>query len=295
MNIKEAEALSGVSRRNIRFYEQKGLLNPARNRENDYREYSDADIKTLKLIRALRMLDMPVDQIREVLTEKQPLGDAVSAHKEKLKRRLKELETAVRFCDAFTASENLNIDEVICAMDEPENREKLSKRGDRDYADAVISVVVPLCAGFLPCGAGVIFGLIAMVCMVDLPAMSWLMNIGALGLWAAFGCWLWGQGKWLRNGLLIHVIPLASCICYFCAVHFDVSPIQGVLDLIAVYGYLPIIGTCFPVVVAVNTLGSSEFAFMVPMVLMLLAFCLGGAYGRFREYRKTNTLKDAPA
>lgn len=40
MNIKTAEALSGVSRQNIRFYEREGLLTPDRNPENDYREWS---------------------------------------------------------------------------------------------------------------------------------------------------------------------------------------------------------------------------------------------------------------
>ena len=54
MNIKQAEALSGVSRRNIRFYEQAGLLHPDRDPENDYRIYTEEDIRTLKLIRTLR-------------------------------------------------------------------------------------------------------------------------------------------------------------------------------------------------------------------------------------------------
>ena len=73
MNIKDAERLSGVSVRNIRFYEQKGLLKPARNAENDYREYSEEDIRRLQLIRALRMVDMPLEQIREVVDGKMEL------------------------------------------------------------------------------------------------------------------------------------------------------------------------------------------------------------------------------
>ena len=73
MNIKEAEKLSGVSSRNIRFYEQKGLIKPRRNTENDYREYSEEEIQRLKLIRALRMVDMPMDQIRKVIDGKVPL------------------------------------------------------------------------------------------------------------------------------------------------------------------------------------------------------------------------------
>ena len=56
MNIKQAAEQSGVSARNIRYYEQAGLLTPARNPENEYRVYSQADVRALKLIRMLRTL-----------------------------------------------------------------------------------------------------------------------------------------------------------------------------------------------------------------------------------------------
>ena len=51
MNIKQAAEQSGVAARNIRYYEQAGLLTPARNPENEYRIYSQADVRALKLIR----------------------------------------------------------------------------------------------------------------------------------------------------------------------------------------------------------------------------------------------------
>ena len=31
MNIKEVEGITGIQKRNIRFYEQKGLISPKRN------------------------------------------------------------------------------------------------------------------------------------------------------------------------------------------------------------------------------------------------------------------------
>ena len=50
MNIKQASEQSGVSSPNIRFYEKEGLLTPARNRSNAYRDYTAEDVRTLKLI-----------------------------------------------------------------------------------------------------------------------------------------------------------------------------------------------------------------------------------------------------
>ena len=67
MNIKQASEVSGVSSRNIRYYEQAGLICPARDPGNGYRIYSEELVRTLKLIRILRMLDMPVEEIRGVL------------------------------------------------------------------------------------------------------------------------------------------------------------------------------------------------------------------------------------
>ena len=94
MNIKEAEKLTGISKRNIRFYEQKGMLHPARNQDNDYRDYSSQDIERLKLIRALRMVDMPLEEIQKVLDGKTSLEDAATAQERQLRERIQEVQTA---------------------------------------------------------------------------------------------------------------------------------------------------------------------------------------------------------
>ena len=63
MTIKEIEALSGMSRANIRYYEAEGFLSPER-RENGYRDYSQGDLETLKRIRLLRLLGLSLADIR---------------------------------------------------------------------------------------------------------------------------------------------------------------------------------------------------------------------------------------
>lgn len=77
MNIKQASEQSGVSAPNIRFYEKEGLLTPARRQGNDYRDYTAGDVRTLKLIRMLRMLDVPLPTIKAVLRGEQPLQQAL--------------------------------------------------------------------------------------------------------------------------------------------------------------------------------------------------------------------------
>ena len=53
MKIKQAAEKSGLTPRNIRFYEESGLIGVGRE-ENGYREYNDQDIIRLKQIRVLR-------------------------------------------------------------------------------------------------------------------------------------------------------------------------------------------------------------------------------------------------
>ena len=50
MKIKQVEELVGITSKNIRFYEEQGLLTPER-AENGYREYHEENIKTLKKIK----------------------------------------------------------------------------------------------------------------------------------------------------------------------------------------------------------------------------------------------------
>ena len=44
MKIYQVEEEVGITKKNIRFYEEQGLLTPSRNPQNDYREYSKGTI-----------------------------------------------------------------------------------------------------------------------------------------------------------------------------------------------------------------------------------------------------------
>ena len=67
MKIKQVEELVGISSKNIRFYEDQGLLTPNR-ADNGYREYHEPEIARLKQIKFLRKLGVPISQIQELLS-----------------------------------------------------------------------------------------------------------------------------------------------------------------------------------------------------------------------------------
>lgn len=123
MNIKQASKQSGVSAPNIRFYEKEGLLNPTRLPGNDYRDYTEQDIRTLKLIRMLRMLDVPLPTIKAVLRGEQPLQQALQAQQTVLEQQAAHLAAAMQFCADLARqrpqAETLDVDACLTRMEKP--------------------------------------------------------------------------------------------------------------------------------------------------------------------------------
>lgn len=66
MRTGEVEKLTEVKEANIKFYEREGLIKPRRN-ENGYRDFSDEDVKIINRIKTLRMLDVPIPEIKKTL------------------------------------------------------------------------------------------------------------------------------------------------------------------------------------------------------------------------------------
>lgn len=120
MNINELENMTGITKQNIRFYEKKGLLNPERNLINNYRKYTQEDVKTLQTIKMLRKLDIPIEDVRRILSEEVQVGSAMQKHLEELTKKKSELEACISICKSLCHAElkTLDVDKVLSEMNE---------------------------------------------------------------------------------------------------------------------------------------------------------------------------------
>lgn len=80
MRIQEVEQQVGITKKNIRFYEKEGLLEPQRNLENGYRDYRAEDVEVLKRIKLLRRLSVPLEEIRKVQSGSMTLESVLRRH-----------------------------------------------------------------------------------------------------------------------------------------------------------------------------------------------------------------------
>lgn len=105
MKINEVEALAGIAKKNIRFYEEQGLLSPKRNPENGYRDYGEEEVLVLRRIRLLRKLDVPIDEIRLMLSGTHTVADGMRRHLISLERSQRNLQQAISLCQELTGQD----------------------------------------------------------------------------------------------------------------------------------------------------------------------------------------------
>ena len=163
MKIKQMEELVGITRKNIRFYEEQGLLNISR-AENGYREYSLADAERLKQIKLLRRLSVPIDTIRQVLNGTMSLSECLDRQLdffEKEKKNLTHIQNfTLSLMEIQKNLQDLNLDEYlelvetmekegVSFMDTAQKDRHMKKRAGAVTGALIMSILMVLIFGFI--------------------------------------------------------------------------------------------------------------------------------------------------
>ena len=96
--IGDFSRMTHLSVKALRFYHDQGLLEPARiDRSSGYRYYEPSQVPLAQVIRRLRDLDMPLDQVRAVVKapDVETRTREIIAHLAAMEAKLAELQTSV--------------------------------------------------------------------------------------------------------------------------------------------------------------------------------------------------------
>ena len=126
MKIKQVEELVGITRKNIRFYEEQGLLNVAR-AENGYREYHQEDVIRLQEIKLFRKMDISIEEMKLLFEKKKSLQICLEQHLKELEHRKEGLLKMQDMCERLILEhrslESLNAEDCL------EEIEQMEKEG----------------------------------------------------------------------------------------------------------------------------------------------------------------------
>ena len=98
MRISEAAELTGLSISNIRFYEKKGLIEPAREIESKYRDYTDEDVARLKQIVFYRKMDLSLERIDALIKNEISLEEVLKEQMQELVIKQQMLQGSIDLC-----------------------------------------------------------------------------------------------------------------------------------------------------------------------------------------------------
>lgn len=102
--IQKLANLAGVSNRTLRYYDEIGILKPARINSSGYRIYGQEEVNTLQQILFYRELGVGLDSIKDIVTA--PSFDGAKAlreHREKLLEKREQLDLLITNVDKTIA------------------------------------------------------------------------------------------------------------------------------------------------------------------------------------------------
>ncbi|TDF95061.1 MerR family transcriptional regulator [Paenibacillus piri] len=94
--VQKLGRLAGISTRTLRYYDEIGILKPARVNSSGYRVYGQAEVDRLQQILFYRELGLRLDQISELVNSPSFNGtEALKQHREQLLDKRKQLDVLI--------------------------------------------------------------------------------------------------------------------------------------------------------------------------------------------------------
>lgn len=94
---------TGLTIRALRYYDEKGLVNPASLTEGGQRLYNDDNILTVQKIVTYKYLDFSIEEIKALLLEEQPLLDSLKEQRALMEEKKRQLEKVMASLDTAIA------------------------------------------------------------------------------------------------------------------------------------------------------------------------------------------------
>jgi DNA-binding transcriptional MerR regulator len=144
--VQKLGRLAGISTRTLRYYDEIGLLKPARVNSSGYRIYGQAEVNKLQQILFYRELGVDLHSIKEIITS--PSFNAVEAlkeHREKLLDKRKQLDKLIANVEKTIAWQERRIEMTDKEKFEgfkrqmiEENEKKYGKEAREKYGDEAV-------------------------------------------------------------------------------------------------------------------------------------------------------------
>lgn len=112
MTIKEVEEQTGLTRSNIRFYEKEKLIEPTRNDQNGYRDYSESGVEDIRKIAFLRTLEISIEDIRHIMSDHVSLTEILEKRATAIQTRIEDLNKAKCICERMLEDGEVSFDDL---------------------------------------------------------------------------------------------------------------------------------------------------------------------------------------
>lgn len=183
MKINQVEELVGISKKNIRFYEDQELLRPVRDPSNGYRDYSAADVEQLQRIKLFRQMNVPCGLIRQMTQGSLSVERCMQVHMEELEKLRHSAECTQKLCELIAGrSESMAELDAAAYLDMMKEFEK----GGARFMDVKKTDVKKRKAGALLAAAGSMLFMAAMVVLMLWANSQEPLPWGFLALFIAF-------------------------------------------------------------------------------------------------------------